>query len=338
MTGEEKPQSLSFFEDALFAASTARIIHTLKSREFVELDFVKEQIRNSRPFVSAVVFSGGEPLMQKAIVPLTEFTKGLGLLVGIHTNGCYPEMAAELVKRKLVDKFFIDIKAPPKSSELYGKVVGWGKYEAVKKTPEEITAAVIETIEIAESCALEPELRTTVIRDLIGSEEEIASIASWISEHVKNREVIYVLQQGIPEHSLQENLRKTRVLEREELYELGINSKKIPEKCQNKDKRSWRRNYLNLCFFFFDPRKKILINLSFFRLSIYLFQFIFSIYLFFSISFFSFFKFSVDYFPIFLFNFSIISLLRFLHEKLILSSNEFEVYKSLIHPKGKRHR
>jgi pyruvate formate lyase activating enzyme len=29
------------------------------------------------------------------------------------------------------------------------------------------------------------------------------------------------LQQGIPEYSLQENLRNTKVLEREELYELG---------------------------------------------------------------------------------------------------------------------
>lgn len=193
----------------------------LEEPDLVELDFVKEQIRNSRPFVSAVVFSGGEPLMQKGVVPLAEFAKEIGLLVGIHTNGCYPEMAKELVKQKLVDKFFIDIKAPPDNPELYGKVAGWGEYEAVKKTPEEITAKVIETIDTAESCGLEPELRTTVIRDLVGSREEIASIASWISKHMKNREVIYVLQQGIPEHSLQENLRKTRVFEREELYELG---------------------------------------------------------------------------------------------------------------------
>lgn len=193
----------------------------LEESEIVELDFVKEQVRNSSPFVSSVVFSGGEPLMQKAVVPLAEFAKGLGLFVGIHTNGCYPEIIHELVKRKLVDKFFIDVKAPPNDPELYGKIAGCGKYEAVKKTPEEITAAVIETIEIINSSYLELELRTTVIRDFIGSEEDIASIAAWISKNVKNREVIYVLQQGVPEHSLEENLRKTRVLEREELYELG---------------------------------------------------------------------------------------------------------------------
>ncbi len=199
----------------------------LEEPDLVELDFVKEQIENSRPFVSAVVFSGGEPLMQKAIVAIAEFAKELGLLVGIHTNGCFPEMARELVKRKLVDKFFIDIKAPLDNPELYGKIAGWQKYEAVKKTPEEITANVIETIEIAESCDFKPELRTTVIRDLIGTREEVACIAFWISEHVRNREIIYVLQQGIPEYSLQESLRKNRVLEREELYELGIAAKKF---------------------------------------------------------------------------------------------------------------
>jgi pyruvate formate lyase activating enzyme len=202
----------------------------LEESDLVELDFVKERIKESMPFVSAVVFSGGEPLMQAAVLPLAEFAKGLGLLVGIHTNGCYPEMVTELVKRKLVDKFFIDIKAPPDAPELYGKVAGWGKYEAVKKTAEEITAAVIKTIEIADSCIMEPELRTTIIRDFIGSEDDIASIAAWISKNVKNREVIYVLQQGIPEHSLQENLRKTLVLERGELYELGKIAKKFLKK------------------------------------------------------------------------------------------------------------
>ena len=193
----------------------------LQEPDPVELDFVKEQIKKSKPFVSAVVFSGGEPLMQKAILPLAEFAREIGLSIGIHTNGYYPEMASEMVKQKLVDKFFIDIKASPDDPELYGKVTGCGESEAVKEIPEHITASIMKTLEIADSCGLELELRTTLIRNFIGSEEEIASIAAWISKHMKNRELTYVLQQGIPEHSLQENLRELRVLEREELYELG---------------------------------------------------------------------------------------------------------------------
>lgn len=205
----------------------------LEGAGMVELDFVKEQIKISKPFVSAVVFSGGEPLMQEAIIPLAEFAKSLGLAVGIHTNGCYPERASEMVERKLVNKFFIDVKAPLDDPGLYGKVSGLEYKEesrTAEKTPEKITAAVAKTIETADTSGLELELRTTVIRDLIGNEEEISRIATWISEHVKNKEVTYVLQQGIPEHSLEEKLRKNRVLEREELLELGKIAKGFVEK------------------------------------------------------------------------------------------------------------
>lgn len=166
--------------------------------------------------------------MQEAVIPLAEFAKNLGLAVGIHTNGCYPEKVAELVERKLVDKVFIDIKAPLDDPEIYGKVAGCETYRGERgegihpfRTPEEITAAVAKTIEIADASGLELELRTTVIRDFIGSEKEISIIAAWVSERVKNKGATYVLQQGIPEHSLQESLRETRALEREEILKLG---------------------------------------------------------------------------------------------------------------------
>ena len=204
----------------------------------VELEFVEKQIKESKPFVSAVVFSGGEPLMQEAVIPLAEFAREMELAIGIHTNGCYPEMANELVKRKLVDKFFIDIKAPPDDPKLYGKVTGFKESETMIKNPEPITASVIKTLEIADSCGLELELRTTLIRDFIESREEIASIAAWISEHMKNRELTYVLQQGIPEHSLQENLRERRVLERDELYELGKIAKSFLENVRIRTRES----------------------------------------------------------------------------------------------------
>lgn len=196
----------------------------LEGAGFVELEFVKEQIKSSKPFVSTVVFSGGEPLMQEAVIPLAEFAKNIGLLVGIHTNGCYPERVAEMIERELVDKFFIDLKAPLEDPELYGKVTGCetrGVDIPLSRTPEKITAAVVKTIKTVDTSGLELELRTTVIRDFIGSKKEISRIVTWISENVNNREVTYVLQQGIPEHSLQEELREIRVLERGELLELG---------------------------------------------------------------------------------------------------------------------
>lgn len=227
-----------FFRGCPFRCSYCQNHQYLDESKFVELDFVKEQIEKSRPFVSAVVFSGGEPLMQKAIIPLAEFAREMGLAIGIHTNGYYPEMARELIKQNLVDKFFIDIKAPPDNPKLYGKVAGCGEYKAVKKTPEQITESVIKTLKIVDSSGLELELRTTLIRDFIGSQQEIASIAAWISNCVKNREVTYVLQQGIPEYSLQENLRKRQVIERKELYELGKIAKRFLENVRIRTKES----------------------------------------------------------------------------------------------------
>lgn len=211
----------------------------LEETGLVELEYVEEQIKSSKPFVSAVVFSGGEPLMQAGVVHLAEFSKKLGLSVGVHTNGCYPERAAELIEKKLIDKFFIDVKAPIDDPELYGKVAGYESRQTDilhSKTPEEIIAAVAKTIKTVDTSGLELELRTTVFRDFIGSDEEISRIVTWISENVKNREVTYVLQQGIPEHSLQENLREIRVLEREELFKLGKIAKGFLEKVRVRTK------------------------------------------------------------------------------------------------------
>ncbi len=214
------------------------------ARNIVELNFVKEQIKKSKPFVSAVVFSGGEPLMQAAVVPLAEFAKEIGLAIGIHTNGCYPEMARELVERKLVDKFFIDVKAPPDNPGLYGKVAGCGEYEAVKKTPEEITASVIKTIEIADSCGLELELRTTLIRDFIGSWRRNCQHSFLDFETCEKQGSYLCLAAGNsriqPEGEAQENkgFRKGRIIR------TGKSSKKLSGKSENKDKRGRGRNYL----------------------------------------------------------------------------------------------
>jgi pyruvate formate lyase activating enzyme len=209
----------------------------LHGSNLVELTFLEDQIKKSKPFVSAVVFSGGEPLMQQAIIPLAEFAKDLGLSVGIHTNGCYPEMVSELIKRKVVDKFFIDIKAYLDDPLLYGKVAGC-------RNPEQIIASVIKTLETVDYYNMEMELRTTLIRDFIGSEEDVFSIAAWISEHIEDKKVTYVLQQGIPKYSLDETLRERLPLERCELYELGKIAKVFLENVKIRTKESGEETVL----------------------------------------------------------------------------------------------
>lgn len=85
----------------------------LVESNIVDVSVLEAAIKKSKPFVSSMVLSGGEPLMQKkACMHLARFAKDNGLLVGIHTCGFYPEVIAEMIDEGLADKFFIDVKAP----------------------------------------------------------------------------------------------------------------------------------------------------------------------------------------------------------------------------------
>jgi pyruvate formate lyase activating enzyme len=197
----------------------------LSEPNIVDVAEVEKEIKKAKPFVSSIVFSGGEPLMQaSAIKHLAMFAKENGLLVGIQTNGFYPEHVAELIKMGLVDKYFVDVKAPPDDPAMYAKVVGSGEYDAVIAGPEEIVERVTETVDIIAKSGTELEIRTTVIPGLIGSPDEISGIATWISKHLKGKDVAYVIQQGLPEHAMRESLREIPPFDRYEMLKLAMHA------------------------------------------------------------------------------------------------------------------
>jgi pyruvate formate lyase activating enzyme len=76
-----------------------------------ETSEIMDMIRTSSPFISSVVFSGGEPTLQKeALLELARFAKKLQLKVGLQTNGQFPATLEALIAGKLVDKIAIDYK------------------------------------------------------------------------------------------------------------------------------------------------------------------------------------------------------------------------------------
>lgn len=77
-----------------------------------DLDDIVGMIKGSLLAISGVVFSGGEPTMQKdALLALAKAAKSRGLDVGIHTNGVYPETLSALIENKVLDHVALDIKA-----------------------------------------------------------------------------------------------------------------------------------------------------------------------------------------------------------------------------------
>ncbi len=172
-----------------------------KGGAVADIEEVEKQISDAKILISAVVFSGGEPTMHpKELEHLAKFAKQQGLLVGIETNGYYPERLRKMVKNNLLDKIFLDIKAPPDDVEKYSRITG-------------IRDAAQHAIESLNIEGVDIEVRTTVFRgyaDVVG-----------IAEHLKDRDITYVIQQGIPEYAPDENIRKEKPLTRDELVTMA---------------------------------------------------------------------------------------------------------------------
>ena len=69
--------------------------------------------------LDAVVFSGGEPLAQAALVAAARAVRGMGFRVGMHTGGAYPERLAGVLP--LVDWIGFDVKT---SFADYARITG----------------------------------------------------------------------------------------------------------------------------------------------------------------------------------------------------------------------
>jgi pyruvate formate lyase activating enzyme len=85
----------------------------------IEWQMIETELLRRRGFLQAVVFSGGEPLMQSGLVAAIDRVRAMGFRIGLHTSGAAPARLAAL--KGLVDWVGFDIKAP---FEAYGPVTG----------------------------------------------------------------------------------------------------------------------------------------------------------------------------------------------------------------------
>ena len=194
----------------------------LDSSDMTDIQVLENAIKKSKPFVSSVIFLGGEPLMQKqAVIHLGGFAKKNGLLVGVHTNGFYPLVLDELIKEKLLDKAFIDIKAPPDDSDAYGRVIGCGTFPQVRADPADAVRRIKDSVLLALKSNVELELRTTVFRGFMGDMDDVRKIAASILSLTGDRNVPYVLQQGLAENAALVSMRGIRPFSRDEMLGLA---------------------------------------------------------------------------------------------------------------------
>ncbi len=133
--------------------------------EISEEDFFSF-LKKRQGILDGVCITGGEPLLQKDIIPFIEKIHSMGFAVKLDTNGSYPEKLGEIISKNIIDHIAMDIK---NSREKYALTAGLTKD----------IDSVFESIELIMSCGIPYEFRTTVVKEL-HSVEDISSIAQMI--------------------------------------------------------------------------------------------------------------------------------------------------------------
>jgi pyruvate formate lyase activating enzyme len=193
--------------------SNSRFIEVPEDVQPSDTEVVNARVMEASRFLDAVVFSGGEPFMQPAALKeMASYVKGLGLLVGVHTNGAYPDRIEEMANAGLLDAVFMDVKAP----------LEYGPY---REACGDMDMSLFEAIRrsLALCCELRRsgkirfmEARTTVFQGICDKPDDIAKIAR--SAECADA---YVVQQGRPEVAMDDRLKATEALHRNKLLELA---------------------------------------------------------------------------------------------------------------------
>jgi len=111
-------------------------------------------LSSRRGLLDGVVFSGGEPLLQRGLARALADVRQLGFAVGLHTAGIYPERLAAVLPR--LDWVGLDIKGP---FEDYHQITRAGGANAARASLSQVLKSGIDH-----------ELRCTVDTDLLDAD------------------------------------------------------------------------------------------------------------------------------------------------------------------------
>jgi pyruvate formate lyase activating enzyme len=145
----------------------------------------------TKPLVSALVLSGGEPLMQlRQSRALLRLARSLGFKTAVETSGFYPERLGRLLRERIIDKVFLDVKS--RFSEVdYARATGI----------DGVASKAFESLKICMKEGVPLELRTTIFPSQ-PSPAEVRAISEVLSllkkEFPGHRLEQLVLQQGLP--------------------------------------------------------------------------------------------------------------------------------------------
>ena len=148
------------------------------SGSLIDTDEIFSFLKKRQGLLEGVVITGGEPTLQKDLIPFINKIKELGYKVKLDTNGSNPEIIETILEKGLCDYFAVDYKAP------LSKYYEFCSFTGTK---------VLETIHILLNNKVEFEVRTTVfpqlsLEDLIEMVKELPLLPKYVLNRYRKPE------------------------------------------------------------------------------------------------------------------------------------------------------
>ena len=151
-------------------------------------------LERRRGLLDGVVFSGGEPTRQLALIDAIRRVRSAGYGVGLHTGGAYPTRLAAILP--LVDWVGLDIKAMP------------DQFDAITRTRGGALPA-FRSLDLVLESGVEVQVRTTVDPTVMG-EDDVARLTAHLTDRGVGEHVIQTVRAEGATPEYQEALARLR--------------------------------------------------------------------------------------------------------------------------------
>lgn len=177
-----------------------------KSEYLIDILDAKRQINAEIHKYDAILFSGGEPTLQRqALLNLARHCKDNGVKVGISTNGAKPGTIVMLMRENILDFIEVDLKSSF-DEKSFEKITCSKNFF---KPTNAIISEIKETLEILKKNENKIEIyfKTTIVPGLIDRKEDLFEIGKMI----KDMKCTWIIQAVNTAKTLDRNLSKHQI-------------------------------------------------------------------------------------------------------------------------------